>query len=110
MTKQIEKKRLEAYQKVFLSIEFINGQLFMFKDYLEQNQKFVLNSAIKATNHFLKIVGAALNQKTLESDLNHDIDLITEMFDAFIQAEEQNIEHKFRNDFYKICAENNIKI
>ena len=29
---------------------------------------------------------------------------------AFIQAEQMEITHKFKNDFYKICAENNIKL
>lgn len=82
----------------------------MFKDYLKQEKKMSLNNALNSTNKFLKVVSTDLKSDTLEENLNSDIDLITQMFDAFIQAEERNIQYKFKNDFYRICQENNIEI
>ncbi len=103
------KQIFEAYLKSFLAIEFMNGQLYMFKDRLKFKQKRLLESAIQHTNSFLKMVRKDLTKEGAEDQIDSDIDLITTMFDAFVQAEEKGITYKFKNDFNKICAENNIK-
>lgn len=105
-----QKQMLRAYQKVFLATEFINGQLYIFKDNLTQMSKLALNNSIKHTNKFLRVVEKTVKDEKHEDNLSNDIELIERMFNAFIQAEEKGFPDAFKNSFYKICQEHSIDI
>jgi len=109
---ELQKKILEnqriSYSKVILCAKFIQQELTMFQDSYDKNKKAQLNVTTKNLDRFIRMIDPEII--TQESDIDNDIEFMNNFFDAAIQSELKEIPLKFKNDFYKICAENNIKL
>ena len=102
----LENKRL-SYSKVVLCAKFIQSELTMFQDTYDKEKKKQLNLSIKTLDRFIRMIDPEI--RTKDEEIDQDIEFMNNFFEASMDSEIKKIEYKFKNDFFKICKENNLK-
>lgn len=99
----------KIFAKIYLLSSCMQGNLYLVKDFCRQDIKAKINRSIKHTESFLKEVERAFKYSDAEEYAEDDTEMLDNIFESFIEAEENGILLTFKNDFNMICKKNGLK-
>lgn len=91
-----EHKILETIAKLYLSIQYAEGQLYVIKDNLKRKAKYKCNSAIKSVQSLCKEIESIFKEYNLE-DAEDDVEMIDTVINLLIDAEKQGVRKEVIN-------------
>jgi hypothetical protein len=97
--------------RIYLAMRYAESQFLNIKGYTETDIKQKMNHAINSIGPFIKkFEGRFTRPEKAEDMAGEDTELMTQVIDACIAAEENGMIWKFKNDFNRICKENGLNV